>query len=69
MPGYCQFERKETSVIFKSKYEIFNHENASENIVCEMATILYRGDESNAVIMHMIWFFDDPYELKETGIN
>ena len=49
MPGYCQLDPKEqTSVKLLSKFKHFIHENASENIVCEMASILFRGRWVNA---------------------
>ena len=39
--GYCQLDHEEqTSVKFLSKYKLSTHENASEYIVCGMATIL-----------------------------
>ena len=42
--GYCQLGPwEQTSVKFCSKYKTFIHENASENIVCEMAAILFRA--------------------------
>ena len=44
--GYCQLDpHEQTSVNFQSKYKTFVYENESENIVCEMAAILSRGDE------------------------
>ena len=44
MLGYCQLDPLEqTSVKFQSKYKIFTHGNASENIVCEMAAIYPKG--------------------------
>ena len=44
MLDYCQLDPQEqTSMTFWSKYKLFIHENASENIVCEMAAILSRG--------------------------
>ena len=43
MLGYCQSELyEETSVKFESKYNIFIHENACENVVCRLAAILSR---------------------------
>ena len=44
--GYCQFDPEEQTLVkFKSKYEIFVHENAFENLFCDMAAILSGGDE------------------------
>ena len=44
MQGYCQLDHEEQiSVKFQSKYKFFIHENAYENIICEMAAILSRG--------------------------
>ena len=44
MMGYYQLDPKEqTSVKFQWKYESFIQENASENIVSEIAAILSRG--------------------------
>ena len=44
MLGYCQLGPwEQTSVKFESIYNFFIHENAFENIVCEMAAILSRG--------------------------
>ena len=41
MLGYCQLAPKEQTLVkFQSKYKIFIHENATENIVCDMAAIL-----------------------------
>ena len=38
----CQLDPKEqTSVEFKSKYMIFIHKNAFENVICEMAAISF----------------------------
>ena len=46
---YCQLDPKEhISVNFDSKYELFIDQNALENVVWEMAAILFRGDELNA---------------------
>ena len=43
MLDYCQFEPLEqTSVKFKSEFNIFIQENVLENVVCEMASILSR---------------------------
>ena len=43
---YCQLDPSEqTSVKFQLKYKTFIHENASENIVYEIAAILPREDE------------------------
>ena len=40
----CQLDPYEQkSVKFESKYKDFIHENADENVVCEMAAILSRG--------------------------
>ena len=42
--GYCQLQHKEQiSVKFNQNSKLFFHENASENIVGKMATILSRG--------------------------
>ena len=39
MLAYCQLDPwEQTSVKFESKYKIFIHENAFENVACEMAT-------------------------------
>ena len=38
---------EQTSMEFESKYKTFNLRNAFENVVCEMAAILSRGDELN----------------------
>ena len=45
--GYWQLNPYEKKFIrnFKQNTKLFIHENASENIVCEMAVILSRGDE------------------------
>ena len=44
MLGYCQMNPKEQiSVKLKKNSEFFIQENAFENVVCEMATILCRG--------------------------
>ena len=44
MLSYCQLDPKEqTSLIFNRNTNLFINQNASENIVCEMATILSRG--------------------------
>ena len=47
MLGYCPIGRLETnfSEICNQNVRLFIHENAYETIVCEMATILSRGDE------------------------
>ena len=47
MLTYYQLDSYEqTSVRFKSKHNIFIHENAFENVVCEMADILSRAEMS-----------------------
>ena len=47
MLTYCQLDPwEQISVNWKSN--IFIHENAFENVVCEMAAILSRGNELNA---------------------
>ena len=43
MLGYCQMDTYEKNV--NQNTTLFIHENASENIGCEMAAILSRGDE------------------------
>ena len=49
MLRYCQLDPQVlTSVKFESKYKIFIHENAFENIVSEMAAILSREERVNA---------------------
>ena len=46
MLGYCQLDPYEqTSVKSNQNTKLFIHENAFENIVCRMTTILSRGDE------------------------
>ena len=47
LPTYCQLDpqEKQTSVKFESNHKIFIHENAFENVACEMAAILSVGDE------------------------
>ena len=45
---FCQFDHKEQIWNFNQNTKFFIHENASENIVCEMATILSRGAWVNA---------------------
>ena len=46
MLDYCRLGPKEqTSVKFIQNIKLFIHENASENIVCEMAAVLSSGDE------------------------
>ena len=41
---YCQLDPQEqTSVKFESHYKTSIHENAFENVVCEMAAILSKG--------------------------
>ena len=46
MLEYCQLDScEQTSVKLESKYNFFIHEKRSENIVCEMAAILSRGDD------------------------
>ena len=48
MLGYCRLDPYEqTSVKFHQTTKLFIHKNACENIVCEMASILSRGDELN----------------------
>ena len=56
--GYCQLDPKgQNSVKFQSRHKIFIHENASENIVCEMAAILSIGRWVKASGQHFIdWF-------------
>ena len=44
---YCQLDPYEQpSVKFYYEYQIFIHENASENIVREMVAMLFRGKMS-----------------------
>ena len=45
MLGYCQFTPLGTnfSENFNQNTKLFIHENASENVVCEMSAILFRG--------------------------
>ena len=46
MLSYCQLDPwEQTSVKFESKYKIFIHENSLENVVCQMAVILFEGNE------------------------
>ena len=46
MLGYCLLDPKEQiAVIFFHNSELSIRESASENVVCEMAAILSRGDE------------------------
>ena len=55
MLGYCQLDPKEqTWMKFDTKF--FIHENASENIVCEMAAILSMGDVLTT-LHYLIWEF------------
>ena len=43
MLGYCQLDPwEQPSVKYQSKYKIFIHENAFENIVCDTAAILFK---------------------------
>ena len=43
MLTHCQLDSEEhVSVKFQSKYTIYRHENASENVVYKMAAILFR---------------------------
>ena len=42
MLGYCQLDNK---LKWNFNQKKFIHENVSENIVCELAAILPRGDE------------------------
>ena len=46
MPGFCQLDPWEQTSL-KSNYKIFYSEKCTGNIVCEMATILPRGNELN----------------------
>ena len=50
MLGYCQLNPWKTNLskILIKNTEHFIHENASENIIYEMAVILYRSYELNA---------------------
>ena len=44
MLGYCKLDPwEQMSMIFQSKYKIAIHENATENIVSEMASIISNG--------------------------
>ena len=44
MLGYCHLDPwEQTSVTFSQNTTFFIHENATKNIVCEMATILSSG--------------------------
>ena len=46
MLGYCQLAlRNKLPYNFNQNRKFFIHENASENIICEKAAILYGGDE------------------------
>ena len=48
MLGYCRLDpQKQTSVKFESKYKTFRSQKAFENVVCEKAAILSKGDELN----------------------
>ena len=40
---------RHTSLKFESKYKIFIHENAFENVICEIAASLSRRDELNRI--------------------
>ena len=62
---YCSFDPEEqTSMKSQSKCIFFIHENASENIVCEMAAILSRGDELKVFIDTAInSFFESFFRL------
>ena len=43
MVGYCELDPQEqVELNFNQNTQLFIHENASENIVCEMAAILSR---------------------------
>ena len=48
MLGFCQLDPKEQNFgeILIKNTKLFINENASENIVCEMAAILSRGEMS-----------------------
>ena len=47
MLTYCQLRPSvQTSMKSESKFKIFNNENAFENVVCELAAILSRGEIS-----------------------
>ena len=49
MLGYCQLDPQENFSNFNQNTTLFIHENASENIVCEMAAILSRGRWVNMI--------------------
>ena len=40
---------RHASLKFESKYKIFIHENAFENVICGIVAILSRGDELNRI--------------------
>ena len=53
MLNYCQFDHQEQKLQwnFIQNAKFFIHENASENIVCEMAAIFPGGDELTQVTL------------------
>ena len=56
MLGCCDLDsREQTSVKLLSKYKIFIHENASENIVGETVAILSEADDLKITIKPMPW--------------
>ena len=49
--GYCQLDPKEQTAVNQNT-KLFIHENAHENIICKMATILPRGDKWITSFLH-----------------
>ena len=54
MPGYCKVTIRNTlRWNFNQNIRFFTHQDASQNIVCEMAAILSRGKE----LIRYVWYW------------
>ena len=56
MLGYCQLDLIKLQWNFKQNTKLLIHENASQNIVCEIAAILSRGDELRHSLGGKLWY-------------